>query len=39
MKHLKLYEEFESDYFSTYYEEISADQYNSVRTIRFELIC
>jgi len=31
MKHLKLYEEFESDYFSKYYEEISADQYNSWR--------
>jgi hypothetical protein len=31
MKHLKLYEEFGSDYFSKYYEEISADQYNSWR--------
>ena len=31
MKHLKLYEEFETNYFSTYYEEISADQYKSWR--------
>lgn len=31
MKHLKLYEEFESNYFSTYYEEISAEQYKSWR--------
>jgi hypothetical protein len=31
MKHLKLYEEFESSYFSKYYEELSADQYNSWR--------
>jgi len=31
MKHLKLYEEFGSDYFSKYYEELSAEQYNSWR--------
>ena len=31
MRHLKLYEEFESNYFSSDYEEISADQYNSWR--------
>ena len=31
MKHLKLYEEFERNYFSSDYEEISADQFNSWR--------
>lgn len=31
MKYLKIFEEFERNYFSTYYEEISAEQYNSWR--------
>lgn len=31
MKYLKIFEEFERNYFSTYYEEISASQYNSWR--------
>ena len=31
MKHLKLFEDFDTDYFSTYYEEISAEQYNTWR--------
>jgi hypothetical protein len=31
MKYLKIFEEFESNYFSTYYEQISASQFNSWR--------
>ena len=36
MRHLKLYEEFERNYFSKYYEELSPSQYDSWRQSRID---